>query len=50
MEQTLLFNEMVANEHVGNFKQAYLLLEQYLQKYPEDETALREFEFLKTRS
>lgn len=49
MEQTLLFNEMVANEYVGNFKQAYLLMEQYLQKYPEDETAIREFEFLKTR-
>lgn len=49
MNQTLLFNELVANEYAGNFKQAYILMESYLQKYPEDEIAKREFEFLTTR-
>lgn len=49
MERTLLFNQIVAHEYTGNFKQAYVLMEEYLKKYPEDETAIREFEFLKTR-
>lgn len=49
MDREVLFNEIVANEYVGNFKQAYILMEQYLKQYPDDETALREFEFLKTR-
>lgn len=49
LERNVLFNEIVANEYVGNFKQAYVLMEQYLKQYPEDTIALREFEFLKTR-
>lgn len=49
MERTLLFNQIVAHEYTGNFRQAYVLMEDYLKKYPEDEMAIREFEFLKTR-
>ena len=49
MGQTLEFNQIAAYEHVGNFKQAAVLMEAYLKKYPEDAEARREYEFLKTR-
>lgn len=49
MERTLEFNQIIAYEYTGNFKQAAVLMEAYLKKYPDDETALREYEFLKTR-
>ncbi len=49
MSQTLEFNQIAAYEHVGNFKQAAVLMEQYLKRYPEDAEAKREYEFLKTR-
>lgn len=49
MSQTLEFNQIAAYEHVGNFKQAAVLMEAYLKKYPEDAEAIREYEFLKTR-
>ena len=49
MSQTLEFNQIAAYEHVGNFKQAAVLMEEYLKKYPEDEEAKREYEFLKSR-
>lgn len=49
MSQSLLFNQIVAYEYTGNFKQAAVLMEDYLKKYPEDEEAKREYEFLKTR-
>ncbi len=49
MDQTLMFNQIVAYEYTGDFKQAAVLMESYLKKYPEDEAALREYEFLKTR-
>lgn len=49
MGQTLEFNQIVAYEYTGNFKQAAVLMEDYLKKYPEDEVAKREYEFLKTR-
>lgn len=49
MSQTLEFNQIAAYEHVGSFKQAAVLMEEYLKKYPEDEEAKREYEFLKSR-
>ncbi len=49
MSQVLEFNQIAAYEHVGNFKQAAVLMEEYLKKYPEDEAAKREYEFLKSR-
>lgn len=49
MSQSLEFNQIVAYEYTGNFKQAAVLMEEYLKKYPEDEEAKREYEFLKTR-
>ncbi len=49
MMQTLKFNEVVAYEYLGQYTQATALLNSYLQTYPDDEAALREYEFLKTR-
>ncbi len=49
MERTLEFNQIIAYEYTGDFKQAAVLMEAYLKKYPDDAEALREYEFLKTR-
>ncbi|MBO5094140.1 MAG: tetratricopeptide repeat protein [Lachnospiraceae bacterium] len=47
--QTLKYNEIAAYEHLSQFKKATVLMESYLQSYPDDEKAKREYEFLKTR-
>lgn len=47
--QVLSFNEIVAYEYLGDFKQATVLMQKYLSAYPDDEKALREYEFLQTR-
>lgn len=49
MMQTLSFNEIVAYEYLGEFEHAYVLINNYLMKYPDDEQARREFDFLSTR-
>ena len=49
MQQSLSFNEVVAYEYLGEYKQAYALLTQYLANYPDDEQARREYGFLSTR-
>ena len=47
--QTLKFNEIVAYEYMNEFRQAALLMKDYIKMYPDDKAALREYEFLKTR-
>lgn len=47
--QTLSFNEIVAYEYLGEYEQACELLKTYLQKYPDDEQAKREYDFLSSR-
>lgn len=47
--QSLLFNQVVAYEYMNEFKKASVSMEEYLKMYPDDETARREYEFLKTR-
>ena len=47
--QELQYNRIVANEYLGNFSQAKSLMEEYLQAYPDDAKAKREYEFLQTR-
>lgn len=47
--QNLKFNEIVAYEYLGEFDKATLLMKEYLQLYPDDAEALREYEFLQTR-
>lgn len=49
MMQTLKFNEIVAYEYMEDYKTAATLMNSYLRSYPDDETAKREYEFLKTR-
>lgn len=49
LRQTLSFNQVVAYERKGDFKQAAQLMAQYVQVYPDDETAVREYEFLRSR-
>ena len=49
MTQTLKFNQIVAYEYLGEFEQASVLMKNYLQIYPDDLDAVREYEFLKSR-
>lgn len=49
MTQVLKFNQIVAYEYLGDFDQANVLMKTYLQSYPDDQDALREYEFLKSR-
>lgn len=49
MMQTLQFNEIAAYEFLGEFDNAAALLNRYLQTYPDDAKALREYGFLSTR-
>lgn len=49
LRQTLAFNQIVAYERKGDFKKAASLMAQYVQTYPDDETAVREYEFLRSR-
>ena len=49
MMQTLAFNEIVAYEHMGEFTNAFALMENYLKTYPDDLKAKREYDFLSTR-
>ncbi len=47
--QTLRFNEIVAYEYLGEYKKASVLMDGYLETYPDDEQAAREYLFLETR-
>ena len=47
--QTLSFNEIVAYEYLQDYQKAAVLLKAYLQNYPDDQTAIREQQFLSTR-
>ena len=47
--QSLKFDEIVAYEYLLDFKKAAVLMQEYLNEYPNDETAKREYDFLKTR-
>ncbi len=49
LDQMLGYNEIVANEYMGDFESAKALMEEYLRKYPDDQDALRENIFLSTR-
>lgn len=49
MTQVLKYNQIVAYEYLGEFDQASVLMKNYLQIYPDDLDAVREYEFLKSR-
>ncbi|MGI6012041.1 MAG: tetratricopeptide repeat protein [Ruminococcus sp.] len=48
-EQSLLFNEIVVYEYKLDFETAKTKMAEYLEKYPDDQQALRENEFLSSR-
>jgi len=48
-KQELLKNEIVAYEYMGDFESAKEKMKSYTKEYPNDESALREYTFLKTR-
>ena len=47
--QTLSFNEIVAYEYLEDYQKAFVLVENYLKSYPDDEQAKRERQFLSSR-
>lgn len=49
MLQTLAFNEIMAYEYLGEFRKAGVLLNSYMESYPDDDVAAREQTFLSTR-
>lgn len=49
IQQTLAYNEIIAYEYLGDFQKATVLMKTYLQNYPDDTKAKREYEFLSTR-
>lgn len=49
LRQTLSFNQVVVYERQGDFKQAATLMRKYVQDYPDDAAAVREYEFLRSR-
>ena len=49
LHQSLRYNEAIAYEFLADFDTAKKLMAAYLKDYPNDETAKREYEFLKTR-
>ncbi len=48
-KQELSYNQIVAYENLGDFDNAKKLMKDYLEAYPDDERAQREYEFLQTR-
>lgn len=47
--QQLKYNQVVAYEYLSDFSKAAALMREYLEVYPDDTKAQREYEFLKTR-
>lgn len=47
--QPLKSNEIVALEHLGEYKKAYKKAKKFVKEYPDDEGMAKELEFLKTR-
>ncbi len=49
LTQVLRYNSIVAYEYLGQYDTALEQMEAYLRSYPDDENAIREYTFLKTR-
>ena len=49
LEQALMLNEITAYEYSGDFGVAQTMMQTYLDKYPDDQEAIRENIFLSTR-
>ena len=49
LKKALLKNKVIALESLGNYEEAYELLQEYTLLYPEDDEAIKELEFALTR-
>ncbi len=49
-EQELLYNEAITYEYMLDFETAYIKMGEYVEKYPKDKEAAREYIFLGTRN
>jgi tetratricopeptide (TPR) repeat protein len=49
MMQTLAFNEIMTYEYLGEYQKAAVLINNYMNTYPDDDMAAREQDFLSTR-
>lgn len=49
LKKEIMYNLIAAYEYAGNVDKAKEKLEEYIAEYPDDESALREAEFLETR-
>lgn len=49
IKDSLLKNEIIYYEKAGEYEIAYTLISQYLEKYPDDNLAKKDFYFIKTR-
>ena len=49
VRQQILYNEIIAYERLGNYKEAKTKASEYLEEYT-DEAMQKEYEFIKTRS
>lgn len=47
--QSIMKNLVVSYEKIGNFKEATVVMKKYIELYPDDEEAKREYTFLETR-
>ncbi|MCR4755258.1 MAG: tetratricopeptide repeat protein [Lachnospiraceae bacterium] len=50
MNQSLAMNEITAYEYAGDYTTALTLIQEYMDKYPDDDSASREYIFLSTRA
>ena len=48
-KQALMHNKIVCEEHLGDYRSAYRTMKEYLELYPGDKDAKREYKFIKTR-
>jgi len=49
VDKELMYNEMVAYERMGRWKEAYEKAQAFVAKYPDDEKGRREFTFIESR-
>jgi tetratricopeptide (TPR) repeat protein len=49
LAKELLFNQIIAYEHLGKYEKAYKKAQKYMEMYPEDDAMKEEMKFMKTR-
>ena len=49
LEKEIKYNQIAAYEYSGNIEEAKVKIAEYIEQYPDDDSAVREAEFLETR-